>query len=368
MSNSDRVDIKDLVSLNLRLVQEIKRIATVDFIEIEEYVDSYSSSSSASATVRRKLTEIKSAADKKGGALTPEYAEVVVYLALKVVFPGEDVDYHIGSTKFPDIAVGNSGFEVKTISSGQGWLGNSVLQNDPGFGRIYAVSFSGDASSVEVARYGDLIAGIKVTHKPRFFLIGESDFSFQDKFGLTVEDFLSISDDERIRMVMNYLREEGSDDAWYNMGPEGPEFSDGDVLAIEILLKGLKANKPRLPEDRDKVRIQAFALKPELSICPPSWDGLRSYVLKEFKYFGGVKDAFTAGGKENDLPRVIYHFDRLLDDIGDYLCGAVGEDALNEWKEVASRRILDRIDQKRNGLTRDQAGKIILRIKDLKCR
>ena len=363
MSNSDRVDIKDLDSFNIRLVQEIKRIATVDFIEIEEYVDSYSSSSSASATVRRKLTEIKSAADKKGGALTPEYAEVVVCLALKVVFPGEDVDYHIGSTKFPDIAVGNSGFEVKTISSGQGWLGNSVLQNDPGFGRIYAVSFSGDASSVEVARYGDLIAGIKVTHKPRFFLNGESDFSFQDKFGLAVEDFLSLPEGERRRMVMNYLREEDSDDAWYNMGAEGTELSDSDVLAIEILLKRNKANKPRGREARAKVMVQVFALKFDLFTLPPNYDELRSYVLKEFKYFGGVKDMFTAGGRVAGLPRLFAHFRKLLPDIRVFLLQS-GKD-LTEWQKDSSRWVRSHIGAKHNGLSDDQGGDIIKDIDDL---
>lgn len=294
--------------------------------------------------------------------LTSDLAEVLTCITLGKLFPGSDVDYKLNSTRFPDIVIEDTGYEVKQTSSlSSGMLGNSVLQNDPGQKRIYAILFGDNVQNgVLIKDYEDLISSVKVDHNPRFFLSLDSDSNkFTDFFNYSLAEFLALSKQEKSALLKEYLRRNTTEDnmwLWY-MG-----LRDSELL--EIMLEGVEMKWKEL--DKQDLRVKVFAEKPEI-ISSEDYSGLRDFIVQEYQCWGPIKDVFTAGrnSKHDKYPKIFMHLRNNLGEIKTHLLNNQAD--LDDWK----KKIVSIISQKvgkpsnQNGLSEEQAQEIVQAINDI---
>ncbi len=180
---------------------------------------------------------------------------------------------------------------------------------------------------------------------------------FRKLFQISLTDFLSLSVEEKSRLLKRFLRDHRSDsDMWlWYMG-----LRDSELL--EIIMESVDEKWKQL--DKKEIMTRIFAEMPEI-ISKVDYSSLRHFMVREYKCWGPVKDVFTAGRNSSKelYPKKFMHLLERLNDIKKYLLQANYD--IEKWKDEAMFYVTDRIGKSgnANGLTEKQAKEIIQKIK-----
>ncbi len=292
--------------------------------------------------------------------VSADLAEVISFIIIKEYFLGENVDYSIGSSKFPDIRVGKLGFEVKTSSEGKVMLGNSALQADPGVDEIFAIVFTTGQSIPRIVSYAELVRGVKVDHNPRFYLdlSGEEFEVDADLFGnISFAEFMKLPKEEKHSRIKKYLSKAHSDESWRWFMKENPDNEEILLAMIDACVDAWRNI------DRAELKAKCYAEIPKKVFYDK--DELRNFVLREYNAFGPVKDVFTAGGKRDDLPAIFANLNDSLAGIKNYLLAK--DKSVESWKETITDIVSESIGKSigNNGLTNEQANFLSTKIAEM---
>lgn len=316
----------------------------------------------STTTALKKIAALES--EISGGlelkSISAEMAEVISFIIIKEFFSEKEVEYSVGSSKFPDIRVGKLGFEVKTSSENKGMLGNSALQADPGVDEIFAIVFFTGKVEPRIVPYEELVRGVKVDHNPRFYLdlSGEEFESDDDLFGgISFAEFMKLPKEKKHSRIKKYLKKAHSGESWRWFMEDNSGNEDILLAMIEGCVKAWKNI------DKTELRVRCYAEIPEKVFYDKG--GLRNFVLREYNAFGPVKDVFTAGGRREGFPAVFANLIDSLDEVKDYLI-KTGK-SLKLWKDAIFEIISEGVGKpiNSNGLTLGQADSLRLKIEEM---
>jgi len=145
------------------------------------------------------------------------------------------IDYKEQSKRFPDIIIrkneiGIFGIEIKTEkkSGGKNIMGGSIKEStrDIEFKKIYLIYLNIKEEKVYFAKYIDVVAGVQITHQPRYILnisLASDEEKEHRFFGLT-ENQVEYQDPNKLtkhqynKLKEEYLRKSGKDQAIRNTG------------------------------------------------------------------------------------------------------------------------------------------------------
>jgi hypothetical protein len=226
---------------------------------------------------------------------------------------------------FPDVALGEFGIEVK-FTEGTNWrtIANSVFERhrEKGVKYIYVVMLKmGGQPEVKWGRYEDSVMHVRTSHVPRFEVeIGTSEPLFR-KFGITYDQFSSLSEDERMTYIRNYARDRlkpGGGLWWLESRPE---------KALELQVRPfLELDE----EEKLKLRAEASLLFPQIVGSSHNRTKYVAPLTFLLSYHGilAARDIFSAGsatarrGSPDAKKRGGNHVRRALQVIEEYMVEA----------------------------------------------
>lgn len=265
--------------------------------------------------IKETISKIKSESDlskKQGGEKFEEYVVEV----MKKCAETEDISVsQTGKQTFPDIVIdGTYGVEVK-YSKSKKWqsTGNSIFEGtlrDGVTDQIFLLFGKEDGTKIDVRykKYEDVLADIKVTHSPRFYIdmdVKEED-TILHKIDLGYDEFKSMSSKVKSNKIKEFVRttlKEGEELWWLD------SEEDEDIAPKVKQLKSLKAS------ERDEMLSECMVLFPEIFTFKGGNKYQRTavYLLKKYQIVSSsLRDNFSAkgkfdiviNGKQYKLPRI----------------------------------------------------------------
>jgi hypothetical protein len=208
------------------------------------------------------------------------------------------VDMSPQAQVFPDIVLGEFGIEVKVVHTDD-WrsIANSVFEGtrDANVKHIYVLfGKMGGTPEVQWGRYEDCVMHVRTSHVPRFEVeIGAKESLFK-KFGISYQQFRSLSPHDKMTHIRRYARGrlKKGDRLWWL--EDKPEREQEHSLPLEVrLYMNLEQDEKR------KLRAEAALLCPQIvkpSRSKKKYDDVAIYLLT---YHGvlcsQVRDLFSAG-------------------------------------------------------------------------
>jgi hypothetical protein len=184
--------------------------------------------------------------------------EVIKTLLEKFKIP---VDFSPHPYGFPDIVLGQFGVEVK-FTTNDTWrsVANSVFESfrSEDVKHIYVVfGKMGGGAEVQWGRYEECVMHVRTSHVPRFEVDLEAEESLFKKFGITYDQFSSLSEEGRMEYIRDYARGrlKPGERLWR---PEGKP-DQGHSLPMQVrLFANLSA------ADKLKMRAEASLVCPQI--------------------------------------------------------------------------------------------------------
>ena len=224
---------------------------------------------------------------------------------------------------FPDIKVNGFGVEVK-FTQNDTWnaVGNSIFEGmrDSDVSDVYVLyGKAGGTPEVRWDRYGDCVTHVRVSNSPRFVISmdrGEAQSLFTN-ISVSYEEFAALSDDEKMRHVRDYSREnlQPGERLWW--------LEESHTLPVNVRLYA------NLPQDEKRVlRAEAALLCPKVCAGPRvrgKYDDAAMYLLTHHGVLcTQVRDLFSAGSValRQDAARGGNYTQRALEDIQDLMRAA----------------------------------------------
>ena len=223
---------------------------------------------------------------------------------------------------FPDIKVNGFGVEVK-FTQNDAWnaVGNSIFEGmrDSDVSDVYVLyGKAGGTPEVRWDRYEDCVTHVRVSNSPRFVISidrGEAQSLFTN-FSVSYEEFAALSDDDKMRFVREYSREnlQPGERLWW--------LDESHTLPVNVRLYA------NLPQDEKRVlRAEAALLCPK--VCAgPRRDKYFDVALYLLTHHGVLctqaRDLFSAGSValRGDNARGGLYIQRALQDIQDLMRAA----------------------------------------------
>ncbi len=263
---------------------------------------------------------------------------------------GVSINFNPHPYVFPDIVIGNFGIEVK-FTENDTWrsVANSVFEGtrEANVKHIYVLfGKMGGAPEVKWGKYEDCVMHVRTSHVPRFEVEINPKESLFTKMGVTYEEFLHFTPEEKMKHVRKYARgrlKKGERLWWLEDAPD-----QGHSLPIQArLYMSLEEHEKRM------LRAEATLLCPQVVKSGRSRTKYNDPALYAFTYRGiicpQVRDLFSAGSvadKGNKKRGGIY-VQRATEDIQNEIIEAAHnlEDALfvEYWGESCkpSKRIVE---------------------------
>jgi len=258
---------------NIKIVEKLIE-ATIDVIEKEVDLSSYQS----------------------GEKFEDYVAEIMIKIGES---KGLNV-YQTGKQTFPDIVIDNSyGVEVK-YSKNKKWqsTGNSIFEGtlrDGVTNQIYLLFGKKNGKKIDIRykKYEDVLADIKVTHSPRFFIDMEieKEETILHKIDLGYDEFKILSSKEKSDKIKEFVRttmEKGEELWWLD------SEQDEDIAPKVKQFNSLTTN------EKDGIISECMVLFPELFISKAKNKYQRTafYLLKKYQIVSSsLRDNFSASGK-----------------------------------------------------------------------
>jgi hypothetical protein len=238
------------------------------------------------------------------------------------------VDFSPHPYGFPDIVLGRFGVEVK-FTRDDTWrsVANSVFESfrSKDVKHIYLVfGKMGGAPEVRWGRYEECVMHVRTSHVPRFEVDIEAKESLFKKFGITYDEFSSLSEEGRMEHVRKYARSRlkpGERLWWLEGNPD-----EGHSLPMQVKLF---ANLSKA--DKLKMRAEASLLCPQIVGSSRNRTKHIDPIMYLLAYHGilASRDAFSAGsvaGPERGgiyVQRALVNAQRQMIEAADYLEGAL---------------------------------------------
>jgi hypothetical protein len=280
-----------------------------------------------------------------------EWEEIVFQECLKLSAV-EQLDWTIENTKsaeFPDIVLNKVfGVEVKATKDDH-WttLGNSINESRR-ISTVEVVYFFfgklGGEFEISVKPYEKCIKNIATTHYPRYIVdMNLADgLSIFEKLGITYNDYRSLSGEERIKLIKDFLRQ---------------SFAEGEALWwIDETTAPVIKNFNRLDaKTKKEFTVLAMARCPEIfkgNRERGKYDRVAQILLTEFQAVSGnLRDHFSASGRREitlkgdrkiTVPQMIFHLHSNAKAIQKVLLAIDKEDLIQDWKttEAPNDRVL----------------------------
>jgi len=236
---------------------------------------------------------------------------------------------------FPDIIVDEFGVEVKVVHT-DGWrtISNSVFEGsrDPSVKYIYVVfGKMGGTPEVRWGRYEDCVMHVRTSHVPRFEVEINAKESLFTKFGITYENFCTLSPHDKMKHVRKYARgrlKEGERLWWLE---DKLEREQEHSLPLEVRLY-MRLSQ----EEKRRFRAEAALLCPQIvkpSRTKRKYEDAAIYLLTYHGVFcPQARDLFSAGSValRSNSARGGNYLLRALEDIEEEMktAAATLEDAL----------------------------------------
>ena len=205
------------------------------------------------------------------------------------------VDFAPHPYGFPDIILGSFGVEVK-FTTNDTWrsIANSVFESfrNKKVKHIYLVfGKMGGRPEVRWGRYEDCIMHVRTSHVPRFEVDIDAKQSLFKKFGITYDEFSSLSEEERMKYIRDYARSrlKPGERLWWLEEKPG---ADGHSLPMQVQLFANLSNEEKL-----KMRAEASLLCPQIVGSGRNRTKYIDPIMFLLTYHGilATRDAFSAG-------------------------------------------------------------------------
>ena len=195
---------------------------------------------------------------------------------------------------FPDIVLGRFGIEVK-FTTNDTWrsVANSVFESfrNKDVKHIYVVfGKMGGKPEVRWGRYEECVMHVRTSHVPRFEVDIEAQESLFKKFGITYDEFSSLSEEGRMGYIRTYAkaRLKPGERLWWLEGKP----DEGHSLPMQVKLF---ANLSK--EDKLKMRAEASLLCPQVVGSGRNRTKYIDPIMYLLTYHGilATRDTFSAG-------------------------------------------------------------------------
>lgn len=260
------------------------------------------------------------------------------------------VDFSPHPYGFPDIVLGQFGIEVK-FTTNDTWrsVANSVFESfrNKRVKHIYVVfGKMGGQREVRWGRYEECVMHVRTSHVPRFEVDLEAQESLFKKFGITYDQFSSLSEEGRMKYVRDYARgrlKPGERLWWLEGKPD-----EGHSLPMQVKLFANLSAAEKL-----KVRGEASLLCPQIVGSGRNRTKYIDPIMYLLTYHGilATRDAFSAGsaaGPERGgiyVQRALQRVQHQMAQAAHYLEGALfieywgrnvpAEKRIKEWLKMA---------------------------------
>lgn len=251
--------------------------------------------------------------------------------------------YRTKAAEFPDIVVNHSfGIEVKSTKSDH-WvtLGNSINESRriPTVTKVQVLFGKlGGQFEVECKPYEQCLKSIATTHYPRYVVDMKlaKGTSIFERLGLSYEDYRTLSGEERIRIIKDFLRSslENGEALWWIDEDTVPVIRNFNRLDLGTKRKFTNLAMARCPEIFKGARERG------------KYDRVAQILLTEFQAVSGnLRDHFSASGQQALLlrdgrkvtvPQMIAQLHQNAREIAAVLDQVPGEDLYRDW-EVQAR-------------------------------
>lgn len=232
-----------------------------------------------------------------------------------------EVDFSPHPYGFPDIVLGEYGIEVK-FTTNDTWrsVANSVFEGfrNASVQFIYLVFCKlGGVPSVRWGRYEECVMHVRTSHVPRFEVDLDAAQSLFEKFGVSYDQFSSLSEEDRMVYVRDYARgrlKPGERLWWLENAPD-----DGHSLPLEVkLFANLSAS------EKLKLRGEASLLCPQIVGSSRNRTKYSDPIMYLLTYHGVLttRDAFSAGSAAGPERGGIY-VQRALQNVEDQMVAAL---------------------------------------------
>lgn len=210
---------------------------------------------------------------------------------------GVSIDFNPHPYVFPDIVIGKFGVEVK-FTEKDTWrsVANSVFEGtrSESVKHIYVLfGKMGGKPEVKWGKYEDCVMHVRTSHVPRFEVEINAEKSLFQKMGVTYDEFLSSSPEEKMKHVRKYARGrmKKGDHLWWL-----EDASDkGHMLELNVrLFKNLDKKEQRV------LRAEMALLFPQIvsngkgGSGRGKYDGAFMYLLTRHGVVA-TRDRFSAG-------------------------------------------------------------------------
>jgi hypothetical protein len=204
------------------------------------------------------------------------------------------VDFSPHPYGFPDIVLGRFGVEVK-FTTDDSWrtVANSIFESfrSKDVRHIYLVfGKMGGEPEVRWGRYEECVMHVRTSHVPRFEVDIEAKESLFKKFGITYDEFSSLSEDGRMEHVRKYARSrlKPGERLWWLEAKQ----DEGHSLPMQVKLFSNLSK-----EDKLKMRAEASLLCPQIVGSSRNRTKYIDPIMYLLTYRGilASRDAFSAG-------------------------------------------------------------------------
>ncbi len=251
------------------------------------------------------------------------------------------VDFSPHPYGFPDIVLGKFGVEVK-FTTNDTWrsVANSVFESfrNKDVKDIYVVfGKMGGNPAVRWGRYEECVMHVRTSHVPRFEVDINAKESLFTKFGISYEEFVSLSEEGRMQQVRKYSRSrlKPGERLWWLEEKQGEDHS----LPMQVQLFSNLAGEEKL-----KMRAEASLLCPQIVGSGRNRTKYIDPIMYLLTYHGilATRDVFSAGsaaGPERGgiyVQRALQRIESQMLDAARYLESAL---FLEYWgKDVAPKK------------------------------
>lgn len=260
------------------------------------------------------------------------------------------VDFSPHPYGFPDIVLGIFGIEVKfTTNDTKRSVANSVFEGfrSKDVKHIYVVfGKMGGKPEVRWGRYEECVMHVRTSHVPRFEVDIDAQESLFKKFGITYDEFSSLSEEGRMRHIRKYAkgRLKPGERLWWLEGKP----DEGHSLPMQVKLF---ANLSKA--DKLKMRGEASLLCPQVVGSGRNRTKYIDPIMYLLTYHGilATRDAFSAGSAAGPdrggiyVQRALANVQHQMIEAAQYLEGALFKEywgrnvppgkRLREWLRMA---------------------------------
>lgn len=274
---------------HLAIMNEIER-------ELMSYYNDHDYPSGDSKSLQFERAAVEVIKNRFDQLSTPQQGYTVEYLG-GTVFP--DVVVHIGTEEQ------KIGIEIKYHASANNWKtkGNSTYATTQidGLEEIYILfgKFDHNNCSIKIRPYGQCIAGISITHNPRYEIDMETEVDFcSNELGISYDNLRRLTPEQRKIHINTYIAK-----------TKYTTFSNIDYDTTKRLITHAFILFPEIFAKNPRIRYNDFSV----------WLFSNNVICKN------VRDFLTAGGQENIdgalFPKVYVTFrgyaDRIVNTIGE---------------------------------------------------